>query len=223
MDGHTVRFGRLFRSDELHRLTPEDVEVLAGFGIISLLDLRSIQEATDRRAAQLFDRGVAHRHFPLSEDADPARYASLATIAMDELYFGFLDQRRDSLRSLFATLADEATYPAVVHCAAGKDRTGLVVALVLRTLGVSDEEIAADYALTDEAMERVVAALRAAGRAEMLAQVPPHLLRALPETMTLFLNRLDTHFGSTAAFFADAGIPESDLNRIRENLLTPTN
>src|SRR5688572_11226525 len=70
-DGREVQRGRLFRSDELHRLTPEDIEILAGIGIATLIDLRSMEEVTTKRATLLHDRGVGHRHLPMSGDASP--------------------------------------------------------------------------------------------------------------------------------------------------------
>jgi protein tyrosine/serine phosphatase len=221
-DGRTVRSRRLFRSDELHQLTPEDVEILAELGVASLLDLRTMNEVTTKRAALLFDRGVRHLHVPLQNEAALDREAlkAIAQMPMEELYASFLDGRKEAIGNIFGLLAEESTYPAVVHCAAGKDRTGVVSAIVLRTLGVPDAEIVADYALTDEPMSKIAARLREDKRAQY-PDLPPHLLRALPETMIGFLARIDARFGSHERFLADAGISESTVIRVRELLLKP--
>jgi protein tyrosine/serine phosphatase len=219
-DGRTVRRGRLFRSDELHQLTADDVEILAGIGIASLLDLRSLEEVTSRRAELLFARGVKHHHLPFSDEIapDPERLKAMGQMPLDQLYSYFLDSRKEKVGNLFALLAEETTYPAVVHCAAGKDRTGVASAIVLRTLGVPDSEIVADYALTDAAMVKVIARIQEEQNGKF-ADLPPALMRAVPETMTGFLARLDATYGSTDRFLADAGVSESTVNQVRLLLL----
>jgi len=170
--GATVRPGRLFRSDALHRLTDDDVDALTGLGVRTLLDLRSEREVEESGVGPLREHGVRHRHLPLTADAS-GNERGFPNGPMEELYVRFLDEGRPAIRAVFETLSEEETYPAVVHCAAGKDRTGIVVALVLRAVGVPDDEIVADYALTDECMPAMIAGMRAAGRASMLDRVPP--------------------------------------------------
>jgi protein tyrosine/serine phosphatase len=221
-EGRTVRSGRLFRSDELHRLTPEDVETLTGFGIRNLLDLRSHPEVASRRAELLFARGVGHRHLPMSDDVkiDPERLKAMATASLGEIYARYLDARREMIGTVFGVLAEESTYPAIVHCAGGKDRTGVISAFVLRVLGVPDEEIIADYALTDAAMPRMIAALRQE-TGEAFLEYPPQVLRAVPETMRGFLSLLDEKFGSADNYLAEAGVSASMLEQVRNLLLEP--
>jgi protein-tyrosine phosphatase len=124
-------------------------------------------------------------------------------------------------------LADPEHQPALVHCAAGKDRTGTLVAILLDAAGVRHEDIVADYALTDANMdaviERVSRRLRNAGGdgpAHAPRNLPAASLRAVPETMIEFLDQLTTVFGGGAAWLRTHGLSEAELTRFREHFLS---
>jgi protein-tyrosine phosphatase len=110
-----------------------------------------------------------------------------------------------------AVLADPAAYPAVFHCAAGKDRTGLLAAVVLGLLGVSDDDIIADYALSQQAMTRMLAWLRAE-RPEVREQIEGSaaaIVTAEPDTMSLFLGRLRHQHGSFPGYADSLGAADA--------------
>lgn len=217
-EGRVVRRRQLFRSDALHRLTREDVDVLAALGVRTLLDLRSAREIEASGVGPLREHGVRHRHVPLIPDATGTA-EGYDDRPMEELYERFLDDGPAAIRDVFAELAEDATLPAIVHCAAGKDRTSIVVALLLRVVGVPEAEVVADYALTDANMGEVVAAMRGGGRGEELDRVPPHLMRAVPETMRGFLARLDRRFGSPEHYLTGIGVDAATRDRVRALLL----
>jgi protein tyrosine/serine phosphatase len=220
IDGRIVRERRLFRSDAVHRLTPEDVESMNALHIQTLVDLRSSAEIGAEARGLLRDGGVQHLHVPLSEGVatDTRDYPDEP---MEHLYARFLDGGGAGLARVFTALAQPATYPAIIHCAAGKDRTGITVALVLRTLGVPDDAIIADYAVTDDCMTEMIAAMRTNLGGARLDQVPAHYLRAMPETMQAFLNILDQQYRSTENYLNGIGVADEQLEAIRENLLVP--
>ena len=217
-DGRVVRERRFFRSDALHRLTPEDVAAMSELQIATLLDLRSSAEIEAEATGLLRDGGVHHLHSPLMDDitTDARDYRDLP---MEQLYAQMLGSGGAGLARVFAALAEATTYPAIVHCAAGKDRTGITVALVLRTLGVPDEAIIVDYALTDDCMTEMVAAMRASRGGERSEDVPAHYLRAMPETMQAFLSILDERYGSTENYLRGIGVTTEQLVGVRDQLL----
>jgi protein-tyrosine phosphatase len=122
-------------------------------------------------------------------------------------YLGMLEKGADAVANALAILADPAAYPAVFHCAAGKDRTGLLAAVVLGLLDVSDEDIIADYALSQQAMTRMLAWLRAE-RPEIREQIEGSaaaIVAAEPDTMSLLLGRLRDRYGSFAGYADSIG------------------
>jgi protein tyrosine/serine phosphatase len=116
-------------------------------------------------------------------------------------------------------LAD-ATVPAVYHCAAGKDRTGVVSAVILGLLGIDDEIIVADYALTQENLDQIIDRLMATeGYQSMLAALPPDTLHAEPKTMIALLDRLHAKYGSMSGYAEAAGVSAASIQHLRDRLL----
>lgn len=217
--GATVRWKRVYRSDALARLTDDDIVVLTPLQVATLIDLRSPKELeTSGHSRLVTEHGVTHKHLPfLPESTNPVDYQNIPPLS--ELYVQMIERGAPTIHAVFEMLADNTTYPAVVHCAAGKDRTGVTIALLLRTLGVSDEVIVADYALTDGYLAEGIERLRAAGGAEQYSHVPPDLLHAHAETMAGFLATVDQRFGGTDQVLADAGVLPGTQDEIRQHLL----
>ncbi|HEY8491972.1 MAG TPA: tyrosine-protein phosphatase [Dehalococcoidia bacterium] len=216
-DGRRIRWRRLFRSDSLHQLTPEDLAQVRALGLAVAFDLRTSAEVQLHAVPHLAAAGVRHCHVPFIPAVDRAELARM----VDDLsghYLRVLDTARPAIRELFGTLAEPRSYPAVIYCMAGKDRTGLAAALVLRALGVSDDHVVTDYALTETyAGERL-----RARTAEILAQVgalPPAVLAATPLTMERTLATLDETYGSTEAFLLACGVTRDELKLVRAHLL----
>jgi protein tyrosine/serine phosphatase len=130
-----------------------------------------------------------------------------------------IDFAREPLARVVTTLA-RTDDPAVFHCAAGKDRTGVVSALLLSLLGVREEIIVADYAATREALDAIVERLMSSeGYRGMFEELPPDTLHADPETMEGFLARVRQEFGSMVAYAAEIGIAGADVERLRARLI----
>src|SRR5262249_6771367 len=110
--------------------------------------------------------------------------------------------------------------PAVFHCAAGKDRTGVVSALLLSLLGVREEVIVADYAATRESLEAIVARLMSSdGYQGMFENLPPDTLHAEPATMEGFLARVRTEFGGMVDYAREIGVSAEDIERLRARMV----
>lgn len=218
-DGRTVRWGRLYRSDSLHRIDGADRDAFAALGIRTVIDLRRPEEvARDGRVPE-FD-GLTYRHIhPEHADWSAKSYqpgTSLARYLADR-YADLAGTGAAGLAEAVGLIADSTNAPVVVHCVAGKDRTGIVCALTLAALGVDDADITADYALSTEASERFsawVAATTPAGE-----EPPAPFLASPAEAMTLFLTELRQGYGSVEGYLRHAGVSDAQLAALRAHLL----
>jgi hypothetical protein len=135
-------------------------------------------------------------------------------------YRWYLDVGRESLTAALRLIGDPARLPLVFHCAAGKDRTGVLAALVLDLVGVDHEVIVEDYLITAGRMELILGRFRSDPTlAERLARVPPATYGVEAVTMRSFLDGLRLEFGGARAWAANAGVPTATLDRIPELLL----
>jgi protein-tyrosine phosphatase len=231
--GRTVRWGRLFRSDSLHELTAEDVDLLREMGLRTVVDLRTERELHRTGRGPLGPERVAYHHLQVVREAvrgdggtdGAAAGESVAAPAPagDDLsarYLWYLDVGRDALVEALTLLGDVDRYPLVFHCAAGKDRTGVLAALVLDILGVDHPTIVADYVITAERIGVIVERWRADPEfAERLDKVPASRLRVEASTMEGFLAGLSAEHGGARAWALAAGVPEGALHRMVDLLL----
>lgn len=217
-----VIWRRIFRADGLDRLTDADFEQVAALGLRTIVDLRTGDEVAKGKAT-LGEGEVSWYHLPVLDVLPPRETYDKAWIGPDQVaeqYFQMIDSARDSVAAFLTVLADEGAYPVVYHCFAGKDRTGILTALVLGLLGVSDEDIAADYALSKLAMHRLLDWLRTQYGEDSaeLESSAASIVAAEPETMVLFLERFRARFGSFDHYVA--GIGQAGVGtRLRELLL----
>jgi protein-tyrosine phosphatase len=157
--GRMVRWRQMFRSNHLGHLTAADIEVVRGLGVRSAFDFRGLEE---RAAAVCAVKEIAVHSLPIEPSVVAALRARLAAGSlsaadaleiMSESYRNYVRLNTHSFRALFGhLLADRA--PLVIHCTAGKDRTGFACALVLHALGVAEDVIAEDYLLTNRFYRR---------------------------------------------------------------------
>jgi protein-tyrosine phosphatase len=221
-DGERVRWRRLFRSDALHRLTPAGVDRLVDeLEVGAIVDLRSTGEVGAEGRGQLEERSPRYFHLPLFDGAlteDPNR-AKEYTLA--DRYFLLIEQAKGPIARVLTALLESST-PAVYHCSAGKDRTGVISAILLGLLGVSDEIIVADYAATQENLAAIVDRLaESEGYREVLKRLPADTLHAEPETMISLLHQLRNRYGSVRDYARDIGLTDTDIAHLHTRLLEP--
>jgi protein-tyrosine phosphatase len=159
-DGRAVRWRQIFRSNHLGHVTAPDIEVLRGLGLKSAFDFRGTEE---RVAALCGIAEITVHSLPIEPTVVATLRARAATgvalspadavDVMRDSYRNYVRYNTPSFRALFAHLLEDRA-PLVVHCTAGKDRTGFACALILHALGVADELIAADYLLTNRFYRR---------------------------------------------------------------------
>ncbi|MEV7010119.1 tyrosine-protein phosphatase [Streptosporangium sp. NPDC051022] len=159
-DGLRVRWRRLYRSDSLHRLADDDLGRFHALGVRTVIDLRHPEEIERQGRAphgpRYHNLSLEHR-FWNTEDYDPE--TGLARFFADH-YHEMARESRAEIGEALEVIAEADNAPVVIHCAAGKDRTGVLAALVLRLLGVPEEDVIADYALTGLATPRAIARWR---------------------------------------------------------------
>jgi protein-tyrosine phosphatase len=234
-DGGTTVAGRLLRSENLQELSPDDVTRLVDeIGVTTVVDLRSTNEVTIEGPAPLDAlAGVRHAHHPVLKeflDVSDTVKAALLTEAADAdrgrypddpmcgHYLGYLENRPDEVVGALRSIAT-APGAAIVHCAAGKDRTGVVVALALTVAGVEPEAVVTDYAASEERIEAIIERL---ARSRMYAggvngtPVRAHAPRA--ETMKAFLEEVDRRYGGAEAWATASGLTAEELSQLRAKL-----
>ena len=229
--GRTTRWGRLYRSDALHELTGEDVAVLRRLGLRTVIDLRTERELDRSGRGPLGPEPIAFHHLAVVREGvggtPAAEGEALAAPAppgddLAERYLWYLEVGRDSLVGALTLLGEEEHYPLVFHCAAGKDRTGVLAALVLELAGVDREVIVADYVLTGERIGHILDRWRSdPGFAERMAQVPASRLGVEAATMEAFLDGLDRRHGGAREWALAAGVPAATLDGLVDLLLEP--
>ena len=222
-DGRRVRWRRVYRSDGLDLLTEGDVaRIRDELRLSDVVDLRSTLERNGDSRRPLESLALRVHHAPLFDGDTTAAREERPAVAMHTLadrYVGLAEYAKPAIARV-VTLIAEASGPCVYHCAAGKDRTGLISAVLLGVVGVRDEVIVADYAATKENLDAIVERLLSTeGYQSMLAALPPDTMHAEPATMIETLDRLRESYGSLRGYALGAGVTEDTLHRLEDRLL----
>jgi protein-tyrosine phosphatase len=217
--GQRMRWRQVFRSDALHHLTAADVATLRDeLRLGMIIDLRTPGERDSDDGGLLAQAGVAQQHISLF-DGEARRSGPPAWANLGDLYFMMAEFARGPIGRVITALAD-SNAPAVYHCAAGKDRTGVISAILLGLLDVPDELIVTDYAATKENLDAIVERLMSTkGYQEIFASLPPDTLHAEPETMINFLAKLRERYGSFAGYAREAEVSDDALSKLRARLI----
>jgi len=234
--GETVG-GRLLRGDNLQELSAADVARLVGdIGLTTVVDLRSTAELRAEGPAPLEAvASVRHVHLPVlpeqgsatdivadalltRADADRSRYPADPVTGH---YLGYLEGRPDQVVAAVRSISTSEG-PVLVHCAAGKDRTGVVVALALSAVGVRPEAIVADYAATGERTGALLDRLRRSPTyARDINSKPQKEHAPRPGTMSAFLEQIGARYGGAGRWLADHGFGADGPGLLRAKLLNP--
>jgi protein tyrosine/serine phosphatase len=225
-DGRQTRWQTVIRADNLQRLTPNGQSALHDYGVRTVIDLRLAHELEKQpnpfAAQQHFPDGPLYLNLPLH---DPAANAAMDVAAsmLDE-YLIILNRSKPHISRAIQSVSNAMTQGAVVvHCHGGKDRTGIVVALLLSIAGVPRETIIEDYALSEAQLEPLHAAWLEDQRIAQGHPIErPRWMQSRPETMRGVLDSLDLDYGGPLGYLETAGVPASAIAQIRAHLITPS-
>ncbi len=219
-----TRYGRLFRSDGLHRLDDADLDILRGIGLATIIDLRTPGEVEHTGRGLLGDEAIRYHHLAVVRRGAGEAVGAPAPAGDDlaERYLWYLDTGREALVEALGLVAQPANHPLVFHCTAGKDRTGVLAALVLDILGVDREVIVADYVITADRLELIVDRIRTdPAYSAGMSKVPASRFTVEAGTMERFLAELHAIYGGARSWAVGAGVASADLDRMQDVLLEP--
>jgi protein-tyrosine phosphatase len=223
--GLFVRSGRVFRSDSLSFMSDADVvHVTEVLGLRTVIDLRAgteVDQFTHGPLETLESLPVTVWHMPIVDETrrDASAWSNGEVIPLDELYLLMLDRFAHRFVAVLELIAADENQPVVFHCAAGKDRTGLVAMLLLGLLGVDPDIIAADYALTDDRMPVLLERHQARAQAGAVAEVAQQKWAVDAAAMRAVIERLVTEHGSIEKYVLANGFTPEALARLRSSLL----
>jgi protein-tyrosine phosphatase len=226
----------LYRSGELSRLSDADLDIIAGLGIKLICDLRTGREQSE--FASRWPDGTGHKLLDVPDreesGAGPEKIFEMmarhpgeggALQAMDRLYRSKPAAYANSLRVLFATILDGGALPLLVHCHAGKDRTGFVMAMLLAALGVARADIIDDYVTTARffPVEEEARAVAGWARRSFGHEIAPESARPLADARREYIEasfaQIDERWGGTEAYLRGAGLDDAARDRLRGLLL----
>jgi protein-tyrosine phosphatase len=222
-DGGETRFDEIVRADTVRRLSDEGWRALLDYGIRTIVDLRTDGELQADPPAEL---PVTAVHVPfLEEDEEVFREVEEAAAAATgqaastrAVYLIFLERFRSNVAAAITAIAEAPAGGVVVHCMGGKDRTGLTTALLLRMSGVGIDDIAADYALSEERLRPRHDAWIAEAETEAERERLRRIVATPAEAMVGVLEELERRYGTVEAYLRAGGAPADIGERVRARL-----
>jgi protein-tyrosine phosphatase len=206
--------GVLVRSDSIAHLTKAGREALTSYGVTTVIDLRTDGELARVPNPFADGSGPVYRHLPMIDDSMMVELGVAS--GMFERYLMMLDGRPEAFGGIFEAVA-EAEGPAVFHCFAGKDRTGLVAAMLLSLSGVPDDAIAQDFEETDAQLaaryQEWIDAAAPERRKEMREE-----FRCPPDRILGVLDHLTKKWGGVAAYLEASGMKPENIDRLGSKL-----
>jgi protein-tyrosine phosphatase len=224
-DGRRTRFGAVVRADSVRALSDAGWDALLAYGVARIVDLRLHSELALDPPREV---EVEVEHVPLMHEVDDEEWVEIDAIGDAQpdaasstraVYLEFLERRRPQFAQAFAAVADSPEGTIVVHCHGGKDRTGLVVALLLRVAGVDVETIAADYALSGPNLRERTEAWIAEVDDELERERRRRIGTAPAEAMAGVLEELERRYGSVREYLHAAGVGPAAIDKVRARLL----
>jgi protein-tyrosine phosphatase len=222
-DGAETRYGRIVRADSIRQLTDAGWTAAVDYGVRSVVDLRMDIELEADPPAEL---PVDVVHMPFLEE-DPNVFAEVEAVsaaapdnaaATRDVYLVWLERFSRNIAAAIEAVARAPEGAVVVHCMGGKDRTGLVTALLLHLAGVDDEQIAADYAASEERLRPRHEAWIAEAGTDAERERLRRIASSPSESMVGVLEVLAHRYGSVEAYLRASGLGDDDLQLVRTRL-----
>lgn len=220
-NGGLTRWRSVLRGDTLHALSAADIEALIAYGVATVIDLRNPQELAQEANPFTDDVRVRYDNVPLFSALAPVEMmaAQSSDFDMGDRYCQALDNCQPAIAKVLTMIAHAPDGIVLFHCTAGKDRTGIIAALLLAHAGVDEAVIIEDYALTGSIFAPLLADLRvravARGVPSSLADV---VLASAPHSMARTLGHLAGRYGGVGAYLAQIGLDQSEITSLERRL-----
>ena len=222
-DGKKVKKGLYFRAGRQDRMTDKDLAQLSDLNIATQIDLRKQEEVMFQGRGPLEAMGAKYINISVIPEGGSDKLNKLVgdTGISGKRYLGYLEFGPTSWLSLFEILAEEKNLPLLLHCTAGKDRTGVSTAFLLSVLGVSREIIEADYLLTNLDTERQADFIeRTVGYPEGYDRKKMISIAGVPtDAMKDFLDGMESKWGSVTEYLQEIGVTKDQMDKVRDNFL----
>lgn len=220
-NGQRLRSHALLRADDLDRLTVNGQQALLAYGVRTVIDVRSSREATTWPHAFTQHPTVAYHNLPIGEIVETVPEVQVETATMIDWNCLVLKYEQAQIATILRRLAQAEPGGVLIHCHAGKDRTGLVIALILALVGVAAEQIVADYAASTHYLQPLFAQwLQAVADDPVKHAQLAHVLSATPETMQALLADVETDYGGITAYVQRCGLTADEIGLICQRLYT---
>ena len=224
-DGRQVAWRRIFRSGEMLRMTSNDMTCLKEeIKLNSVIDLRNPRGQEQQEEIELLDKvGAKYYNVPFRDSSlekEIKLYKDFSS--MGEVYLYRIKQKEFSKRLLKALeiIAVVDNYPLVFHCSVGKDRSGILAAVILGTLDITDEDIITDYILSAKSMKAIMNRVFSDPEVpEYVKTLPGYTWEAVPESMVIFLAGIRQEYGSIREYVQKQGADSSSFSRLENALL----
>ncbi|MCK4863108.1 MAG: tyrosine-protein phosphatase, partial [Dehalococcoidales bacterium] len=203
---------------DLDRLTGE-------MGLTSVIDLRSGMEVEHQGIGLLSEADIKYHNISFiaggNRDEDERLFRELSNMGEFYLHLVRKNEFGERIVAALEIIAEPTNHPLVFHCAIGKDRTGILAAILLSVLGVEDEDIIEDYSLSTPYMEALLERMNNDPKmAEFAGRLPGYSWEASRESMELFLSTLKREYGSVGDYLKVQGVEPSLVQRLEKALLT---
>lgn len=204
---HYTISNRIYRSDRCEKLSASDRDILLDRGITTIIDLRSEKEADAKPSAFACDNAFYFYHFPIVEGMMPPS-------SLEEVPVSYMEiAHADCMRDIFKTIAGTKS-GVLFHCTAGKDRTGVISAILLSLAGVADEDIIYDYAISREFNK-----VRLEAFLKEHPEIDREVVLANEQSMQRFLAMLREKHNSVEQYLLDIGILAEEIRRLKSKLV----
>jgi protein-tyrosine phosphatase len=215
--GERTREKAFLRTDDLFNLTPEGAQALLSYGVTTVIDLRWPEELEARPTPfKAKDGKVRYAHISLLDGSEKTWISKAPAVSKERWNCVVLDHSRREIVEVLRRVADAPAGVVLFHCVAGKDRTGVIAAMLLAAADVEPSEIAADYAISTEFIkEAYLARHPRESWGAVLEEV-----RCPPEQILNMIAHLDSHYGGALAYLRESGLSSGAIARIRSRLLS---
>jgi protein tyrosine/serine phosphatase len=226
-DGEETRFGSIVRADSVRQLSDEGWAALVDYGVTTIIDLRNDEE---RQEDPPYDVPVEVLHVPFME-ASEAEWKEIeerleavvsaapdVSVATRDVYLIFLEHFKDNVAAGIRAVADAPEGAVLIHCMGGKDRTGLLSAFLLHAAGVDLEQIADDYALSEDRLRPRHEEWFAAAESDEELERLQRMAQTPAASMVGVFEELERRHGSVESFLRDSGVTDEELERARARL-----